>query len=126
MKPKLLNQLLYTNISICYKDSKIDIDNILIDTGSSSTVFSADIISKIGIKPEATDPIKTIRGVGGIEIVFCRTVDYLQVNDFQMNNFEIEIAGMDYGLEINGILGMDFLIPSKANLNLKTLEINFD
>jgi len=125
MKPKLLNQLLYTKISVCYNNSILEVDNILIDTGSSSSVFSADVISKIGIKPEADDPIKTIRGVGGIELVFCRTVDYIQVNDYQIKNFEIEISGMDYGFNINGILGMDFLIPSKAILNLKTIELNF-
>lgn len=44
MKPKLLNQLLYTNISVCYNNLIIEVDNILIDTGSSSSVFSADLI----------------------------------------------------------------------------------
>ena len=125
MKLKHLNNLLYTNISVCYNKSIVEIDNILIDTGSSASVFSADIVSKIGIKPEATDPIKTIRGVGGIELVFCKTVDYIQVNDFLINNFEVEIAGMDYGFNINGILGLDFLISSKSILNLKTKEIKF-
>ena len=63
MKLKHTNKLLYTKIVICYNKSIIEIDNILIDTGSSASVFSADVVSKIGIKPEATDSIKTIRGV---------------------------------------------------------------
>ena len=33
--------------------------------------------------------------------------------------------GMDYGFEINGIAGMDFLTQAKAIINLSTLEIQF-
>jgi len=33
-----------------------------------------------------------------------------------LHNFEVEIGGMDF--EINGILGMDFLIRAKAIINI--------
>jgi hypothetical protein len=32
---------------------------------------------------------------------------------------------MDYGFEINGILGMDFLIRAKAIINLAKMRIDF-
>jgi hypothetical protein len=54
------------------------------------------------------DTLHTIRGIGGSEVVFSRQVDYLAVADRALNGFEVEIGGMDYGFEINGILGMDF------------------
>jgi len=40
-------------------------------------------------------------------------------------HFEIEIGGMDYGFEINGILGMDFIIRAKAIINLAEMRIDF-
>ena len=125
MKPELRHNLLYTTMSVCYKESIIEVENILIDTGSASTVFSIDILSAIGVRPEPTDIIRTIRGIGGTETVFSKTVDFVQINDFKIDDFEIEVAGMDYGFSINGILGMDFLIPSGAILDLKAMEINF-
>ena len=32
---------------------------------------------------------------------------------------------MDYGFEINGILGMDFLICAKAIINLVAVKVDF-
>jgi hypothetical protein len=40
-------------------------------------------------------------------------------------DFEIEVGGMDYGFEINGILGMDFLLRAGAILNLRELSLEF-
>ncbi|MCP4135591.1 MAG: hypothetical protein GY754_31775 [bacterium] len=125
MKPELKNDLLYTRLSVCHEGAIIEIDNILIDTGSSSTVISVDILSETGIKPEPTDILQTIRGVGGTEVVFNRVVEFIQVDDFKIKNFEVEVAGMDYGFDINGILGMNFLIPAGATLNLKEIEVHF-
>jgi len=33
---------------------------------------------------------------------------------------------MDYGFEINGILGMDFLLQTGAIINLRDLSLDFD
>ncbi len=38
---------------------------------------------------------------------------------------EIEVGGMDYGFEINGILGMDFLLKTGASIDLQALELRF-
>ncbi len=43
----------------------------------------------------------------------------------RLPHFKIEIGGMDYGFEINGILGMDFLIRAKAIINLPEMKIDF-
>jgi hypothetical protein len=66
-----------------------------------------------------------IRGVGGSEVVFARRVDFIQVGERRLADFEIEVGGMDYGFEINGILGMNFLVASEAVIDLKKLELRF-
>jgi hypothetical protein len=47
------------------------------------------------------------------------------LGDYVFENFEIEIGGMDYGFEINGILGMDFLLLAGAMINLRDKQIEF-
>jgi hypothetical protein len=57
--------------------------------------------------------------------VFTRQVEYLRVGQRGTPGFEIEVGGMDYGFEINGILGMDFLLRTGAILNLRELSLEF-
>lgn len=52
-------------------------------------------------------------------------IDYLKVGECSLGDFEIEISGMDYGFEINGILGMDFLIGTGAIIDLRKMNIDF-
>ena len=73
--------------------------------------------------PTPDDPIHEIRGVGGIEVVFSKTIDYLSVGELAVEDFEVEIGAMEYGFEIDGIIGLDFLTRTKALINLDGLEI---
>lgn len=40
-----------------------------------------------------------------------------------LDNFKIEVGVMDYGFEINGILGMDFLRKVGAEINLYEMKV---
>lgn len=68
---------------------------------------------------------RIIRGIGGTELVFARRMDYLKAGDFSLPDFEVEVGGMDYGFEINGILGTDFLIQAEAVIHMKEMLIEF-
>ena len=61
--------------------------------------------------------------MGGAEIVFTKKVDQLVLDELQVSNFEIEVGAMDYGFEMDGIIGMDFLITTGALIDLSQLEI---
>lgn len=67
--------------------------------------------------------VHRIRGVGGAEFVFTKKVDQLVLDELQVSNFEIEVGAMDYGFEMDGIIGMDFLITTGALIDLSQLEI---
>ena len=75
--------------------------------------------------PLTEDILHTLRGVGGTEVVFTRRLDSLQIGEHRLTNFEIEVGGMDYGFEMHGILGMDFLIQAGAIINLHEMTITF-
>ena len=93
--------------------------------GSATTILAADQVLQIGIVPEPSDTLYTIRGVGGIETVFTRRIEGLRIGQCQVSDIEIEVGGMDYGFEIQGILGMDFLLQAKAIINLRDLGLEF-
>lgn len=121
----LQDKIPFTTVNIAYEGSAIDIPNVLIDTGSAGSIMAADIVAAVQIVPLPQDTLRVIRGVGGSEAVFVRRVDYLQVGECSLSDFEIEVGGMDYGFEINGILGMDFLLQAGAIINLRDMRIGF-
>ena len=125
MQIQLRNDLPFISATICFQGKEILISNVLIDTGSAASMFSADLMQKIGIQPEANDILHIIRGVGGTEVVYLRRVDFVKVNSRRFKDFEIEVGGMDYGFGIEGILGMDYLVPSGAIINLDSLQLEF-
>ena len=121
----LKDDLLFTTITIAYQGAVLDIEHVLVDTGSATTILAVDIVAAVPIVPLPEDILHTIRGVGGMEVVFTRRIDYLQVGKRKLSGFEIEVGGMDYGFEINGILGLDFLIRTSAIINLQERKIIF-
>lgn len=125
MQLSLKHNLPFTSVSVAYEGQEVEVDHVLVDTGSASTIFAADIVATIEIAPLPDDVLHTIRGVGGSEVVFSRVVDYIQVGDRRLTSLEIEVGGMDYGFEISGILGMDFLAEVGAIINLQDMRIDF-
>lgn len=125
MQLTLTDDLPFITIRLAYQNTEIEVTNVLVDTGSASTILSADVVAQIGLVPEPADLLYTIRGVGGVEVVFSRRVDFLQLDQRRLAQFELEVGGMDYGFEINGILGMDALTQAGAMINLRDLQIDF-
>ncbi len=126
MRFSLKYGLPFIEITTAWRGTAMDIPNVLIDTGSATTILSADLVDSIGIIPENEDIPHIISGVGGSEVVYNRRVDYVKVRDYSLKDFEVEIGGMDYGFEINGILGMDFMKRASALIDLRKLTIEFN
>ena len=125
MRLTLRDNLLFTTVTVAYQGITMDIQHVLVDTGSAATLLAADSVAGRGIVPLPQDMLHTIRGVGGTEVVFTRRLDYLQVRERRLTDFEIEVGGMDYGFELHGILGMDFLMQAGAILDLQAMTITF-
>ena len=125
MQLTLKDSLPFTNVQLHYHGAEIEIPDVLIDTGSASTILAAHLVAQAGIEPEMSDTLYTIRGVGGTEAVFSRRVDLLQVGPSTVADFEIEVGGMDFGFEISGILGMDYMLQTGMILNLHDLSLEF-
>ena len=113
------------SMSLLYRGRRLDLDNVLLDTGSASTILSADKLLDIDLRSEPTDILNRIRGVGGTEFVFSKTIDRLSLGDLSVVDFEIEVGAMDYGFhfELEGIVGMDFLGTVGAVIDLRRRRV---
>ena len=72
---------------------------------------------------EPNDEVERIRGVGGVEFTLKKRVDKIELETLQVTTFEVQLGALEYGLEINGILGLDFFLATKATLNFGELRI---
>ena len=125
MELRLKDDLPFLQVTITFRNSTLTIQDVLLDTGSASTIFAADVVASLGITPEADDVLRTIQGVGGVEVVYERQIDKLAIENHSIRNLIIEVGGMDYGFAINGILGMNVLRNINAIINLAEMKIEF-
>lgn len=115
--------LLYVSARLLFRGRELTLRDIIVDTGSASSLLSADAVLSIDLVPEPMDRLRRIRGVGGVEFVFTKRVDRLEAGDLVAEDFEVEVGALDYGFPIQGILGADFLLQTGAVIDLAALEL---
>ena len=119
------HELAFVTGTLTYRGTTVEIPDVLVDTGAASTVLNAELAADAGIYLAPSDLLRRLRGVGGHEHVFLRQVERLAVGDHGLDNFDVEVGEMDYGSEIGGILGMDFLRAARAIIDLSSLTLEF-
>lgn len=120
-KISITDGLPYVSVTIETESQSLTLNKVLLDTGSAGTVFKTDDLERISIVPEPEDAIRRLTGIGGDEYVIEKTIARLNVGTLTAEQFTIQLAAMDYQLDIDGILGSDFLIAVKAQINYATL-----
>jgi hypothetical protein len=76
--------------------------------------------------PEGNDVVDTIRGVGGIEYVYTKILDAIHFGNFSIEEFQVEIGSMDYGMDIDGIIGFDFVVAAGLEIDTKLMTVKAD
>lgn len=123
MRIRLDGGLLLVTATLTLGGRTRELQNVLLDTGSSGSLFAADPLLEMGVVAEPDDRLRRIRGVGGSEFVFTRRADRVAAGELEAFDFEIEIGAMDYGFPIDGLLGVDFFRATSALIDLAVLEI---
>ncbi|MEW9702717.1 retropepsin-like aspartic protease [Paenibacillus sp. SI8] len=120
---RLLHGLPIVCIDVVFASRQLRLDNVLLDTGSAGTILDADKVAEIGVRPEGTDRTAIIHGVGGTEIVFTKWFEAVTLGDWTVNECEVEIGAMDYGIEIDGILGFDFIRTTGLIIDTNKMQV---
>ena len=123
MEIRVLDRLPFVSVTLRQGNNALIMENVLLDTGSASCIFSTDRLREAGIYPKPTAHIRRIRGVGGEEAVVEIEVDQINAVELVLKEFIIEAGAMDYGFAIEGILGFDFLQQTGAVLDLSVMQI---
>lgn len=123
MKIELWEGLPFVSASVFYGGHELTLEQVLLDTGSAGSILAADRLTEVGLSYSPNDEVHRIRGVGGVEFVFTKRVDRLAIGNLRAEGIVIEVGAMDYGFEIDGILGMDFLMNVGAIVDLDAMEI---
>lgn len=120
----LRDGLLFVEVTIQFGERVLTLSNVVIDTGSETTIFRTDDLEQIGVTLPLDGIIGRVSGIGsGYEWIIETSIDRLTVGELSAAPFTVEMGNLDYGYGINGILGCDFLIATEALIDLKNLEL---
>ncbi len=120
---RIADYLPFVSIIIHANGRKLPLQRVLLDTGSARTTFRTSDVAKLGISVQEGEQVIYMRGIGGIEGYVPKPIDALEVGDLIVSPFNIQLGELDYGIPMNGILGLDFLLQSGAVIDLQALDI---
>lgn len=114
-------QLVTTSLIVTLREKKINIDDVIVDTGSSYTVISPDILEAIGVKYENGDTIYEAYGIGGRVPFYTKNMDQIQIDSFAIKDFQIDVGMLPE--EHSALLGLDILKQYNFIIDLDKLEL---
>jgi len=114
--------LLLASLTVTYMGKNKIIDRMAIDTGAAHTIIVSDAVDDIGIHFEFGDHINRSFGIGGTDYAFEKTVDLLEFGEFKMTKKPLDFGHIDW--DINGLIGLDILIPGQFVIDLKSMELH--
>lgn len=121
MNIQIIEGLPIVSVKLIYKEREIIVDNILLDTGCSTTIFDTDVVEDVGliIDYKSGRP-RRMYGVGGeSELCYEQIVREIEIDDFLLHSFQLQLGITRETYGFNGILGIDFMVQSGLIIDLK-------
>jgi len=115
-------QLITTSLTVFYREKMLHINDIIIDTGSSHTVLSPDVLEEIGVGYEDGDPVYEAYGVGGTVPFYTKIMDKIQLDTFTLRNVEVDVGILPKSHK--GLLGLDILKTYGFVVDLHKMELH--
>lgn len=118
-----VNGLLFSCITITHHGKTMIIPKVVIDTGAAASILSIDAVEELFNDYEPEDQIRFMTGIGGREASVRRKINLVKFHSFLMKDFRIDFGRIGEYSEINGLIGLDILIPGKFIVDLHRLQI---
>lgn len=125
MKIELIHGLPIISFPLSFNNKTIFLNNVLLDTGCSTTIFDTDIVEPIGLDIDFIQG-KSVRmyGVGGqSELCYQQSISNLYVDKLLLNNFTIQLGITRESYGFDAILGLDVMHKFGLKLDFKNLMV---
>ncbi|MDF2652896.1 MAG: hypothetical protein K0Q73_8701 [Paenibacillus sp.] len=99
----------------------MQIEDIIVDTGSSHTVFSPDVMEQIGVTYENGDPVYEAYGIGGTVPFYTKIMDEIILDSLTIKKMEVDIGMLPKSHK--GLLGLDILKVNGFVVDMDKLEL---
>jgi hypothetical protein len=115
--------LLFSCITITHHGKSMIIPNVVIDKGAAESIISIDAVDDLFNVYESEDQIRFMTGIGGREASVRRKINQVDFHSFHLKEFRIDFGRIGEYSGINGLIGLDILIPGKFIVDLYRLQI---
>ncbi|MGV3487236.1 MAG: retropepsin-like aspartic protease [Tuberibacillus sp.] len=124
MKFAMDGQLPLASVQIEYDGMKKTFKNVLLDTGCSSTILDTDLCEEIGLLLDLENALtRKMYGIGGTEICIEQTVNGMNIGEFQLNTFTVQLGDVRDMHGFDGIIGSDFFLTNKLIIDFENMEV---
>jgi hypothetical protein len=125
MNIELINGLPIVSFPLTYNNQTILLNNVLLDTGCSTTIFDTDVVDQIGLEIDFING-RSVRmfGVGGqSELCYQQEISNLEIDNLSLKSFNIQlgITKDSYGFE--AILGIDIMLYFGFKIDFVNLKV---
>lgn len=115
------HKLLFCSLDLTIDNKLLHFKNVLIDTGSATTLINSDYIHFDG-----NEELINVHGVGGYESVLMKPFKNICINsDYTVNDVLLCVGEMDYGIDIDLLIGLDLLKALNADISIKNMCLEF-
>lgn len=116
------NHLLHTTLTINHQGKTETIERLVIDTGAAHSLISSDAVFELGIYATNSEII-TMYGIGGEDHAFRKVVDKISFGTYSSETVSLDFGFFDPSYGINGIIGLDILLPGKFVIDLDSMVV---
>jgi hypothetical protein len=123
MKIRIEDGLPLATFELVYFDKKIVLQDVLIDTGCSVSIFDTDLMAEIGVIIDFAKGISTtMYGVGGKgEVCSQQKVSDLYIDGQPLNDFNLQLGMVKDMYGFDGLIGIDFMLETGLLLDFHSL-----
>ncbi|MGG0719037.1 hypothetical protein ABE096_15790 [Robertmurraya massiliosenegalensis] len=127
MELRVENGLLLAKLVLEYKGTRLELDNVLVDTGCSVTIFDTDLMAEIDIYIDYINGIPiTMYGIGGKgEVCNQQIVNDLFIDGQLLNNFPLQLGITKDSYGFDGFIGLDFMLEINMIMDFSSLGISY-
>lgn len=125
MKIEIYDGLPLVSVLLSYNGKIMQLNDVLLDTGCSTTIFDTDEVEAIGLIIDRTNGRpRRMYGVGGeSELCYEQIVSDIKINNQLFESFQLQLGITKETYGFNGILGIDFMIKSSAIIDFKEMLV---